>query len=62
MAGPMEAVRVQMVCNACKSQRVTRDAWAEWDADAQRWSLGAIYDYAYCHACDCETRIEEIAV
>ena len=60
MVEPMEAPRVQMVCGTCRSVLVTRDAWAEWDADAQTWSLGAIYDYAYCHACEGETRINEI--
>ena len=39
---------------------MTRDAWAEWDADSQDWVLGAVYDYSYCHACDEDARIEEI--
>lgn len=61
MAEPMEVLRVQKVCETCGSELVTRDAWAEWDADAQRWTLGAIYDYAYCPACDAETRIVALA-
>jgi len=56
----MEAKAVRMVCNTCGSELVTRDAWAEWDVGQQDWSLGAVYDYAYCHACDGETRIDEV--
>lgn len=60
MPKPMEEPKVRMVCGTCGSQAVTRDAWAEWDADSQDWVLGAVYDYAYCHACDGDARIEEI--
>jgi hypothetical protein len=31
-----------------------------WDAEAQDWVLGAAFDYAYCHDCDEETRLEEV--
>ena len=49
-----------MVCEKCRSELVTRDAWAEWDTDAQDWTLGAVYDYAYCHNCQGDTQIEEV--
>jgi hypothetical protein len=52
--------RIRMVCKACGSALVTRDAWAEWNEGEQNWQLGAIYDYAFCHKCEVETRIEEL--
>lgn len=55
----MASERMQMVCGTCGSKVVTRDAWAEWDAEAQDWTLGAVYDYAFCHACARDTHIEE---
>lgn len=61
MAEPKKQARLRMVCGTCGSTLVTRDAWAEWDEDGQDWTLGAIYDYAYCHQCDGETRIREVA-
>ena len=54
--------KVRMVCEKCRSELVTRDAWAEWDVDDQEWVLGAVYDYAYCHECQGDARIEDIAI
>ena len=54
--------RVTYVCNMCGGNTVTRDAWAEWDVDEQDWVLGAAFDYAYCHDCQEETRLEEVEV
>ena len=48
-----------MVCEACGSTLVTRDAWAEWDEDAQDWVLGVIYDYAFCHTCQADAHLQE---
>jgi hypothetical protein len=59
MSEPAKAPRIQILCGTCGSTVVTRDAWAEWDVGAQRWTLGAVYDYAYCHKCDGETRLVE---
>ncbi|MDR2856550.1 MAG: hypothetical protein LBV50_01730 [Novosphingobium sp.] len=42
---------VRMVCGKCRSEQVTRDAWAEWNPAGQQWVLGAVFDYAYCHRC-----------
>ena len=50
--------KVQMVCGDCGSAEVTRDAWAEWEVGCQSWALGAVFDYAFCHRCQRETRIE----
>lgn len=60
MATQKEEPKLRMVCKDCGSTLVTRDAWAEWDEDRQEWALGAVYDYAYCHKCDGETRIQEL--
>lgn len=51
---------VDYVCNTCGGNSVTRDAWAEWDAEGQDWVLGAVYDYAFCHDCQGATRLEEV--
>lgn len=53
----MDEKPVGMVCGYCGSIEVTRDAWAE---ETQDWTLAAVYDYAYCHKCDGDGRIEEI--
>ena len=53
---------VQMACRDCGSELVTRDAWAEWDVDQQDWVLGALYDYAFCHACEADAHIEEVPI
>jgi len=51
---------VRMVCEDCGSEEVTRDAWAEWNVATQDWGLGAVFDYAYCHRCQRDARIEEV--
>lgn len=50
---------VRMVCSHCGGSDVVRDAWAEWDEEAQEWSLGTIFDHAHCNDCDGKTRLEE---
>jgi hypothetical protein len=52
--------RYAMVCNVCGSDEVSRDAWANWDVKNQEWELGAVFDDAYCHKCECETRLIEV--
>lgn len=52
--------RCTYVCQNCGSNRVTRDAWAEWDVEMQQWSLGSIYDQAFCHRCEVDTRLVEV--
>lgn len=51
---------VDYVCNICGGKTVTRDAWAEWDAAAQAWTLGAAFDYSFCHDCEAETNLVEV--
>lgn len=51
---------VTYVCSTCGSDDVSRDAWAEWSVDAQRWVLRTEFDYAHCHRCDEETSLIEV--
>ncbi|MGN6374010.1 MAG: hypothetical protein ACTHMG_00485 [Sphingomonas sp.] len=51
--------KVDYVCAHCGSSNVSHDAWADWDAAAQRWVLGAMFDYAHCHVCEGKTWLEE---
>jgi hypothetical protein len=53
-------VKVDYICDSCGGNRVTRDAWAEWNAEAQDWVLGAAFDYAFCHDCQEETNLVEV--
>lgn len=51
--------RIAIVCRTCGSENVSRDAWADWDAQRQEWVLGAVFDYAHCHDCGGETSLNE---
>lgn len=55
-------MRIEMICARCGGDNVMRDAWAVWDATAQEWSLGAVFDYGYCDDCERETTIEERSI
>lgn len=55
-------MHITIICETCGSKLVTRDAWAEWNETNQDWVLGAVYDYAFCHNCQAETQLEEIAL
>ncbi len=55
-----DSKRIAIVCGTCGSDNVSRDAWANWDTREQLWVLGAEFDYAHCHRCDCETRLIEV--
>lgn len=59
---PPLAPRHVYICNLCGSDQVTRDAWAEWDAVAQGWVLGALFDHAYCHRCLGSARLEQVTL
>ena len=39
------------ICPQCRSPEITRDASAEWDFDAQVWSLKSVYDNTDCDEC-----------
>jgi hypothetical protein len=60
MTQDKEAPKIRIVCGTCGSEDVSRDAWGDWDVERQRWELRTVFDYAHCHACDCETRLEEV--
>jgi len=54
--------RIKMVCCACNSEMVSRDAWAKWDKDCQNWVLDQIFDDSYCHDCQQDRAIIESPV
>lgn len=51
--------KLNMVCSVCGSKDVVRDAWAEWDFEAQEWVLQNVFDNAYCETCEGECSIKE---
>ena len=51
---------VTYICASCGSDDVSRDAWAEWSVEEQRWVLRTEFDYAHCHRCDLETNLIEV--
>lgn len=55
-------MKVTYICSVCGSKSVTLDAWAEWEEQAQQWTLGATFDQSFCHNCECEQQIEEVAL
>ena len=55
-----DSKRYAMVCGECGSDEVSRDPWADWDTSKQEWVLGAVFDYAHCHKCNCETSLIEV--
>ena len=59
MAKGKKKPKLRMVCAACSSEQVTREAWAEWNVEVQGWQLGALFDYAFCLRCQTPTHIEE---
>jgi type II secretory ATPase GspE/PulE/Tfp pilus assembly ATPase PilB-like protein len=62
MAGDGEQRRVRMVCDACRSEGVTRYGWAEWNVEAQEWRIGAVFDHAFCHRCRSSTHVEAVPI
>jgi hypothetical protein len=62
MTKPKEALKIRIVCRTCGSEDVSRDAWGDWDVATQQWVLRTVFDYAHCHACDTETRLEEVLI
>lgn len=57
-----KAMKFRIICGTCGSDYVSRDAWADWDTEAQEWVLGEVFDYGHCHDCANESRLEEIAL
>ncbi|SER15398.1 DUF5983 family protein [Sphingobium sp. YR768] len=54
------SARITIRCSACGSADVMRDAWARWDDDAQDWALGAVFDAAFCEACESDAALSEL--
>lgn len=50
--------KIRIVCAACGSTNVRRDAWAEWDEVKQDWVLGTVFDDGLCEDCG-ETSLDE---
>ena len=48
----------QPVCNRCGSNAVLVDAYAEWDMDAQNWTLQNTFQQAVCEACGGEASLD----
>ena len=54
--------RYAMICRACGSDEVSRDAWADWDTGKQEWVLRCAFDAGFCHRCGCASRLIEVEV
>jgi hypothetical protein len=50
---------ITLHCQHCDSQNIGRDSWAHWNANAQAWECGPVFDHAHCFDCDAETRLVE---
>lgn len=50
---------IKIVCSFCGSEDVRRDAYAEWDPDIQKWTLGTVFDQGYCEQCGGEASLDE---
>ncbi|WP_186456750.1 hypothetical protein [Sphingomonas suaedae] len=55
-------MRLTFTCQSCGSKHVTRDAWAEWSEERQKWVLNAVFDYAFCHSCAKPTQLVEDSI
>jgi hypothetical protein len=50
---------IQIRCDHCGGENVTRDGAARWNKDTQRWELTTVFDNADCEDCGGETRLVE---
>ncbi len=55
-----EAGQKATTCSVCGSDRVSRDAWADWDAERQRWVLGAVFDDGFYDQREAERKLIEV--
>lgn len=39
------------ICQICGSEKVVRDAWADWSMASREWILKAIFDHFSCENC-----------
>lgn len=51
---------IAILCETCRSDDVSRDAWGDWNIAAQTWVLRTVFDHSYCHACDEESNLIEV--
>ncbi len=49
-------------CKACGGTDVMRDASACWDQAAQAWTLGSVFDAAFCNACEADASLIEMPI
>jgi len=56
------AKKLRIVCSACGSDNVRRDALAVWSVEAQAWELAAVLDCGNCEDCECERRLVDVEV
>lgn len=52
-------MKIAMHCPECGSDKVLRDAYAEWDKEEQKWVLLDVYDTFACNECGLEMREPE---
>lgn len=43
--------KIKYVCEACGSEDVVWDAYAEWNQDTQEFELRSTFDYSVCNTC-----------
>ena len=53
---------IAILCETCRSDDVSRDAWGDWDTAAQTWVLRTVFDHSYCHNCDEERNLIEVKI
>lgn len=51
---------ISIICAACGSHNVKRDAWAEWNEETQAWELGTVFDAGHCDDCDGAATLKEV--
>ena len=52
--------KLNMVCSSCGSHNVLRDAYVEWNVEAQDWEIRSVFDASICDDCGAEGCIEEV--
>ena len=53
-------MKLKMKCGHCGSSDVLKDAFVEWDYEAQIWVVHNVFDKgSYCQTCDGECTIED---
>lgn len=49
-------------CGYCGSGNVVLDAWAEWNVEAQEWTLGCLFDDFWCQDCGSDCSVDFVPV